>query len=359
MAPRRIRPEDIALHLPDNGLVWLCTCSGESDLVRKGLEVPAKPIDGLSFTGIFVPGLNKLGYVLEGGGRFLTFFMTPELAAVPDRVDFRPLCYRDIREFFRRRPPEAALFMVSPPDEQGRCSFGPVVDFIADIWAATPIKIAHINPRLPATKGDPGIPFDQIDFYFEGEQELPESDPGTDETSATSACFAGNIIPDGATLQAGLGRVPEAVLRGLTGHRNLSIHSGLIGDSALALLEAGALAGGTPITAGVAIGTRKIYDAVGGDAFTFHPPSYTHDIKRLSGIPRLVTINSAIEVDLAGQAYAEATPKSFISGPGGASDFAAGARGLDGIRIVALPASAQTGGSVAQAAASGPSATLP
>ncbi|MGE0233663.1 MAG: hypothetical protein AB7S46_17960, partial [Flavobacteriaceae bacterium] len=288
MAPRRIRPEDIALHLPDTGLVWLCTCSGESDLVRKGLETPAKSIEGLSFTGIFVPGLNRLGYVLAGGGRFVTFFMTPELAAAPDKVDFLPLCYRDIREYFRRRPPAAALFMVSPPDADGNCSFGPVVDFIADIWAATPIKIAHINPRMPATMGDPGIPFDKIDFYVEGEQELPESDPGSDETSARIAGFAGEIIPEGATLQAGLGRVPEAVLRGLNGHRNLSIHSGLIGDSALTLLEAGALAGGAPITAGVAIGTRKLYDAVGGEAFRFHPPSYTHDIRRLSAISRLV-----------------------------------------------------------------------
>lgn len=343
MAPRRIRPEDIALHLPDEGLVWLHACSGESELVRIGLENPARNIAGLSFTGIFVPGLNRLDYVLAGGGGFLTFFMTPELAAAPERVRFLPLCYRDIRSYFHRRPPDAALFMVSPPDADGNCSFGPVVDFVADIWRRTPIKIAHVNPRVPATRGDGGIPFDAIDFFFEGEQELPESDPGSDETSRRIAAFAAAIVPEGATLQAGLGRVPEAVLRGLTGHRNLSIHSGLIGDSALTLLEAGALREGPSIAAGVAIGTRRLYDAVGSEAFHFHPPSYTHDIRRLSAIPNLVTINSAVEVDLAGQAYAEATPKSLISGPGGASDFAAGARGLDGIRIVALPATAGKG----------------
>ncbi|WP_158596170.1 acetyl-CoA hydrolase/transferase C-terminal domain-containing protein [Oleomonas cavernae] len=128
-------------------------------------------------------------------------------------------------------------------------------------------------------------------------------------------------------------------MRALTGHRDLRIHSGLVGDGVLDLVAAGALAAGRPVTAGVAIGSQALYDAVGGEAFDFQPVSHTHATEIIARIPRFTAINSAIEVDLFGQAYAELTPRGLMSGPGGASDFARGARLSDGgLRIVALPA---------------------
>ncbi|MFP1644691.1 acetyl-CoA hydrolase/transferase C-terminal domain-containing protein [Pontitalea aquivivens] len=356
MAPARIRPEQVFDHLPRSGTVWLHACSGDSSLIRAGLAGAGQDLSGLEFTGIFVPGLNPMAPLLAQGARFRTFFMMPEMLAAPAQVTFLPLPYRDIRRDLALNPPVAALFMVSPPDAEGNCSFGPVNDFLADIWDQIPVRIAHVNPRLPRTQGR-SIPYTQLTAVIEGDSELPESDPGTDVTSQAIAALAAEIIPEGATLQAGLGRVPEALLRGLTGHRNLAIHSGLIGVSTLNLLEAGALRARDPITAGVAIGTRRLYDAVSDPAFRFAPPSVTHDIREVSAIDKFVTVNSAIEVDLLGQAYAEATPKGFLSGPGGASDFAAGARGMDGLRIVALPATAAKGTVsriVAPGAATGP-----
>lgn len=342
MAPKRIEAGDIAGHLPAGGAVWLAGCSADSALVRSGLE--QANLSKFLFQGIYVPGLNRLDWLVAARARIRTWFMLPELAkSAPGQIDFRPLPYREIRRQTSVEAPGAMVVMLAPPDRDGLCSFGTVTDFAADIWQSGRTIIAHINPLMPATRGTPGIPFDRLTAYVEGEEELRASDPGMDDASRRIAGLCAQIIPDGATVQAGLGRTPEAVLRGLTGHRGLAIHSGLIGDSTLALLEAGALRNERPITAGVAIGTRKLYDAAAGEAFAFRPPSHTHELRMLAGIERFVTVNSAIEVDMIGQAYAEATPRGPLSGPGGASDFAAGARASGGLRIVVLPATAQEG----------------
>ncbi len=338
MAPARFRPGELGRQLPKGGMVWWHGCSGESALLQT--ELAQGDLSNAEFTGIFVPGINRLEPLLSAGAKVQSFFMLPELAARPAQTHFLPLCYRDIHCTLLRNPPSAAIFMVAPPDADGICSFGTVTDFLADLWRAIPVRIAHINPMMPPTRGGYGIPFSELTAYTEAPEPLKESDPGDDATAQRIAALAAELIPDGATIQAGLGRMPEAVLRALTSHRDLAVHSGLIGDATLHLLEAGAMRADHPVTAGVAIGTRRLYDAVSGAAFCFRPPSYTHDIRVLAGLDRFVTINSAIEVDLLGQAYAEAMPKGLVSGPGGASDFAAGARGQDGLRLLVLPATA-------------------
>jgi acyl-CoA hydrolase len=165
------------------------------------------------------------------------------------------------------------------------------------------------------------------------------ADPLADAIGAHVARF----VEDGMTLQTGLGRIPDAVLRELTARRGLRIHSGLIGDGVLALMTAGALARDSPIVAGVAIGSPEFYAVIGSKHFEFRPVSYTHSAEILARIPGLVTINSAFEVDLFGQAYAELGPEGLTSGPGGASDFARGARAGGGLRIVVLASGAARG----------------
>lgn len=338
--PIKIAPADLGKYLPQGALCWISACSAESTVFREGLTGLSRP--DLSFTSIFVPGLNKPAYLLDAGARVTTFFMLPEFVG-SDRVDFLPLSYRDIRAWLAAHPPQAALVMVSPPGPDGRCSFGPVTDFIADLWERIPVLIGHINPDLPPTTGTPGIPLERFTALIEARQNLLVSDPGLDDVSVRIAAHAAAFVQDGVTIQAGLGRAPEAVLRGLTQKRDLAIHSGLIGDSTLHLLRSGALRAENPITAGVAIGTSALYDAISDPRFSFRPPSCTHAIGTLARIERLVTINSAIEVDLDGQAHSEMLPSGFVSGPGGASDFAAGARGEQGLRIVVLPSTAARG----------------
>jgi acyl-CoA hydrolase len=343
MAPRRIGPGDLGDVLPPGGLTWLQACSAESKLLRQGLTEAGDRLGAMTFTGIFVPGLNRIDYAVTGERRVTTFFMTPELKHAGDRVEFLPLCYRDILRHLRSLRIDAALFMVSPPDGEGNCSFGPVVDFLAELWPRIPIRIAHVNPCLPRTHGHPGIPYSQLTAVVEGEEDLATAPSGRDEASDRIGQAIAPLVADRATIQAGLGRIPEAVMSNLTDRRGLAVHSGLIGDATLELLQAGALRAQAPVTAGVAIGSRRLYDALGDEAFSFRPVSHTHSLAVLASIDRLITINSALEVDLFGQAFAELTPNGFMSGPGGASDFAAGARSIGGLRILALPATARKG----------------
>jgi acyl-CoA hydrolase len=324
--------------LAPGGLTYVQGCSAESALWRDELERTPDAWGDMTFTGVFVPGLNRATYLTGEHTRARTFFMTPELRAGGDRVEFLPLCYGDILRHLRTVPIDAALFKLAPPDADGRCSFGPVVDFLAELWPRIPVRIAQIDERLPRTSGDAGIPFDELTAVLEE----PEGAIGTageteDAVAAAIARHVATQIPDGATVQTGLGRIPGAVLRALCSHRNLRIHSGLIGDGVLALREAGALAGGTPITAGVAIGSPALYAAIGEPDFEFRPVSHTHAAEVIGGLETFVAVNSALEVDLFGQAYSELTASGLMSGPGGATDFARGARLAGGLSIVALP----------------------
>jgi acyl-CoA hydrolase len=340
----RFDPANLADVLPSGGLTLVSSCSAESALLADAVMAAGDALGAMTFSGIFVPGLNRHTWLANPDCRVLTFFMTPELKAVGEQVEFLPLCYQDILRLYRRRKPSAALFMCSPPDEHGNCSFGSEVAFIADLWREIPVRIAHINPVMPRTLGDAGIPFAEITAYFEASQPLLESAGGAADPVADA--IAAHIVPyikNGATLQTGLGKIPDAVMRGLTGHRDLRVHTGLMGDGLLELSRSSAMADGPAALVGVAIGSAALYDGIADAAFQFRPVSVTHGPAAHAAIENLVTINSAIEVDLFGQAYAELTPKGLMSGPGGASDFARGARHGHGLRIIALPSSAAGG----------------
>lgn len=337
--PQMLRPGDLAGIMPAAGLVLVSSCSAESDLLAA--EVARVP-GNQDYCGVFVPGLNRQMWRGADEARVTTFFRTPDLTCEVGRVRFLPLCYQDILRFVRTAPPVAALFMCSPPDAHGLCSFGTEVALIAALWREVPVRIAHINPLMPRTPGDPGIPFAQLAGWFEGEQALRGTPRGQiDPVAKRIARHVAAFVPDGSTLQIGLGKVPDAVLAALSGHRNLRLHSGLIGDGALDLVRSGALASGPSATVGVAIGSEELYAALDDPHFDFRPVTATHDPATLAALPRLVTINSAMEVDLYGQVHAEASVRGFQSGPGGASDYARGARAsAGGLRIIALPASA-------------------
>jgi acyl-CoA hydrolase len=344
MAPRRFDPADLASALPPGGRTLVVAASGESLVLADAVMRAGEALGAMTFTGIFVPGLNTRTYLANPKCRVETFFLTPELKTAGQATTFLPLCYSQILDRLRAIPIDAALFMTTPRDGEGNCSFGPIVDFLAELWPKIPVRIAHINPKLPRVRGDCAIPFSALTAYFEGEQELlgfveTADDPVAEAVAAHIAPFIG----DGATLQIGLGKIPTAALRALRARRNLRIHSGLIGEAVLDLEDAGALAPGVAITGGVAIGSRRLYDRVGGAAYRFHPVSFTHSPRVVAGIENFVSLNSALEVDLFGQAYAEFSPAGLMSGPGGASDFARAAWAAGGLRIVALSASAAKG----------------
>ncbi len=353
MPPRRLDLDDFASVLPAGGRAIVSSCSGESLLLAEGVRRAGESLGAMTFTGVFVPGLNTTTWLANASCRVETFFMTPELKAAGAAARLLPFCYGDILEWLKVTSIDAALFMASPPDADGNCNFGPIVDFLAELWPRIPIRVAHINPRLPRTAGPCAIPFGALTAYVEGEQDLLGGsdrldDPVSQAIGGAVACY----IQDGATIQTGLGKIPTAALRALTGRRNLKIHSGLIPEAVVDLEDAGALAPGVSVTGGVAIGSRRLYDRVSGPAYRFHPVSTTHSPRVLADIGHFVTLNSAMEVDLFGQAFAEMGPSGLVSGPGGASDFARGARASGGLRIVALAAQAG-GGKISRIAAPG------
>lgn len=340
MPPARIAASDLASLLPADANVYVQGCSAESLVLADAVEGAGAVLGAMTASGIFVPGVNRRKWRPNDKSATQTFFLTPELSSGP--VRFLPLCYADIRALLERTRFDAALFMVSPPDRDGMCSFGSTVDFLPLLWRDIPVRIAHVNPSMPPTSGHRGIPFAELTGYLE--QDAPLLGRAAENSDALSARIAEHVeahIPDGATLQTGLGRTPDAVLRALAHKRELRLHTGLIGDGVLDLLAAGALARDVPILAGVAIGSPELYAAIKSDAFAFQPVSVTHDPGTIARIANFVAINSAFEVDLFGQAYAEMGLKGFSSGPGGASDFARAAKAADGLRIVVLPSAAR------------------
>ncbi len=336
--PHLIAPGDLADFLPAGGLTLVSGCSADSTPLGGAVTAAGAALGAMTFCGVFVGGLNRRVWRAGPDSRVLTFFQTPELRAEGQRTEFLPLCYQDALRELRRRKPRAALFMCTPPDATSWCSFGTEVSFIADLWREIPVRIAHINPAMPRTRGDRGIPFDQLTAWFAADQPLvtvraTASGPIGNAIARHTAVF----VHDGDTLQIGLGKTPEAVAHGLTGHRHLKLHTGLLGDALMHLIASGAV---DRAVVGTAIGTAALYDQLDHPALEFRPVSVTHDPRGLAAIDRLVTINSALQVDLFGQAYAEMTQDGFMSGPGGASDFTRGARPGGGVRIVVLQATA-------------------
>lgn len=341
--PRRIDPGDIASVLPPDAFVLVSGCSAESGLLAEAVAAAGPTLGAPVFCGIFVGGVNRRSWRAGSRSRVLTFFLTPELRAEGARTSFLPLCYQDIGVELRRRRPDAVLFSCAPPGPDGRCSFGTEVSFPAEFWPDVPVRVAHINPAMPATPGDLGIPFDQITAFVEEEAPLPVLPAGGDDAVASAiARHVSPFVRDGVTVQTGLGRVPDAVLRSLADRKGLSAHTGLMGSGLMDLIRAGAIDRPGAAVVGTALGDAALYRSLDHPAVQFRPPSVTHGPDVLARIPDLVCVNSALEVDLYGQAHAELGPRGLMSGPGGASDYARGARG-HGLRIVALPAEASGG----------------
>lgn len=333
-------PDEIIAGLPHGARLLAQGGAGESRVLAEALGRLKR--DDLHVTGVWLPGVNRATYGVEHGARVTTFFMTPELKRTGGNVEFLPLPYSEIGPYLRAQHFDACLAMLTPPDADGVCSFGPAVDFLAELWPAIPMRIAQLNPATPRTHG-PGIPREALAHIMEHETPLPSAPPErADDTAQAIAAHVAAFIPDGATLQAGIGKLPGACLRAASARRGLRIHSGLIGDWVLDLLDAGALAD-APIVAGMALGSERLYREAASSRFSFRPASYTHSPLAMSALERFVTLNGALEVDLLGQVYSEAGPGGLTSGPGGALDFARGAKLAGGLRIIALPASAAKG----------------
>ena len=262
---------------------------------------------------------------------------------------------------------DVAFVQVSPPDADGNHSFGLINDFVQAAVAKARVVIAEVNDQVPFTHGDATLPRSRIDCAVHVSRmpvEVPPAKIG--DTDLAIAKTVAGYIGDGAVLQVGIGATPDAILRLLHDRRDLGVHSGMIGDGLVELVEAGVITNARkPIDAGVSItgaliGTRKLYEfANRNPQISMRASSYTHNEATLSRLPQLVTINSAIEVDLTGQVNAEQSGDQYLGGTGGQVDYVrAGMRSRGGRSIIALPATAR-GGKISRvtAALAGPVTT--
>lgn len=338
---------------PDQAAAWLTErlrgaggrvfipCGGAEPLALfDAFAAQPEAAAGLTFVGAFLPGANRCDWasLSAAEGTFVSGDWRASFAA--GRFAFRPLTYLQTYGWLSRTPLDAAVFHVSPPDGEGRCSFGVTTDFPSAVAAREVLKVGVVNAAMPRTVG-PSIPIAAFDVLVEGDWPLAEYDTGAlDPAFDRISHFIGELTPDGATVQFGIGKVGVAALAALEGRRGLKIHSGMVTDPLLPVLDAGAV---EEVVTALALGTKPLFDRCGSDArIRFEPVSVTHAGGVLASIPRLVAVNSALEVDLFGQANAEFIDGRQVSGVGGLTDFLRGAGLSDGgVPIVALNATAK------------------
>jgi acyl-CoA hydrolase len=252
-----------------------------------------------------------------------------------DRIDYLPCFLSEIPELFRSRqcPLDVALLHVSPPDRFGYCSLGVSVDIAKAAADSAGILIAQVNPNMPRVHGDGFIHIDEFDAAVEIDEPLPEAlqCPPTEEEKAI-ARYVSELVEDGSTLQMGIGSIPNAVARQLFGRKNLGIHTEMWSDGALDLIESGAITNAHKkihrgkCVSGFVFGTRKLYDFVNENPSVLQLEiDYVNHPNTIARNPKVVAINSAVEIDLTGQACADSVGHRIISGVGGQMDFMRGA----------------------------------
>ena len=247
-------------------------------------------------------------------------------------------------------PLHVALLQLSPPDRNGFCSFGVGIDTSLTAAKCARFVVAQINDQMPRTYGDSFIHVNELGAIVESSRPLCAMKRAqVTELQTAIARNVASLIEDGAVLQTGIGGIPDAVLPLLMDRKDLGVHTELISDSAIPLIEAGVINGQRKnlkprkIILGFVLGTKKLFDFIDENpVFEFHPSAYTNDPFRIAQNDRMVAINSAIEVDLTGQVCAESIGPNFYSGFGGQLDFVRGAaRSKWGKPIIALPSTAK------------------
>ena len=271
-----------------------------------------------------------------------------------DRVDYLPLFLSEIPALFRsrRRAPDVALIHVSCPDKHGYCTLGVSVDVARAAVESSRTVVAQINPQMPRVHGDGFIHISEIDHYIQIDTPLIQvPSPILSEEEKRIGLFCAELVEDGATLQMGIGAIPDAVLAALTNHRHLGVHTELWSDGLLPLIESGAVDNSRKVkhtgknVATFAMGTQKTYDFVHDNPFVnFFEASYINNVSVISKNPKVTAINSAVEVDLSGQICADSIGHHIISGVGGQMDFIRAARlSKGGKPIIALPSRTKKG----------------
>jgi len=289
---------------------------------------------------------------MEGHLRVNTLFISANVrkAVQEGRADFTPVLLSEFPLLFKNKilPVDVALIHLSTPDEHGFCSLGVEVGLTKSPAESARIVIAEVNEQMPRTHGDSFIHVSRLTHIVPVNYPIPEMPMCGEEIDPITerlAEYVADLIPDGATMQMGIGDIPDAVLKFLFQKKDLGVHSELISDGVIDLVEAGVLTSARKtlhpgkIVVGFVLGSQRLYKWVHDNPLCeFHRTEYVNDPFVIAQNERMVAINSAIEIDLTGQVCADSIGPKFFSGVGGQLDFIYGAsRAKEGVPIIAMP----------------------
>lgn len=289
--------------------------------------------------------------------RFNSLFVSHNLrkAVNEGRADYVPIFLSEIPNLFRRNilPIDVAMVQVSPPDKHGYCSLGVSVDIGVAAMRSAKHVIAQVNPRMPRTLGDGIVHISAFNAVVEHTQELPEILPEarTSDIARRIGEYCAELVEDGATIQTGIGTIPDAVLASLHNHKRLGVHTEMFSDGIIPLVEKGVITNefkkkhrGKIVTSFL-LGSRKLYDFVDDNpSVAALAIDYVNDTSVIRTNPKVTAINSAIEVDFTGQVCSDSIGTYHFSGVGGQMDFMRGASLSEGGKpIIALPSTTSTG----------------
>jgi len=339
--------------------------SGMRVYIQPGCAEPETLVEALMQRGAHVEDveivhmltMGSAPYVapgMEGHFRHNAMFIGGNVRdAINDgRADYTPIYLSEIEELFVSGAMrlDVALVQVSPPDAHGYCSYGIGVDTTLTAANCARFVVAQVNDQMPRTFGDSFVHVSDIDVFVESSRPLPEmkAHPITETQTAIARNVAG-LIEDGCVLQTGIGGIPDAVLSMLGDRKDLGVHSELVSDGVIPLIEAGVINGERKnfkprkVIIGFVLGSKTMFEFVDNNPiFEFHPTAYVNDPALIARNDNMVAINSALEVDLTGQVCSDSIGNQFYSGIGGQVDFLRGAsRAHGGKPIIAIPATAK------------------
>jgi 4-hydroxybutyrate CoA-transferase len=344
-----------------------CVQSGMRVYIQPGCAEPETLVEALMRRAPYVQDVEIVHLMTMGAAPYVTPAMAGHFrhnamfiggnvrdAINEGRADYTPIYLSEIEELFESgaMPIDVALLQLSPPDSRGFCSFGVGVDTSLTAAKCAGYVVAQINDQMPRTFGDSFIHVSELDAIVGSSRPLCEikQPPITNMHKAIARNVAA-LIEDGAVLQTGIGGIPDAVLPCLLDRKDLAVHSEMLSDGVIPLIEAGVITGARKnfkprkIILGFAIGTRKLFDFLDNNPiFEFHPTAYTNDPELIARNDNMVAINSALQIDLTGQVCSDSLGNQFYSGIGGQVDFLRGAsRSRGGRSIIAISSTAKDG----------------
>ena len=337
--------------------------SGNRVFLTGNVSVPQKVLSALVayapklknveiFQALTVGPADYVSEAMQGHLRVNSIFISANIrqAVHEGRADFTPVLLSEVPLLFKHGllPLDVALVHVSPPDEHGFCSLGVEVGLTKTAAESARIIIAEVNEQMPRTLGDSFLHVSRLDHIIPVDYQMPDLPMGGEEPSEVVekiASYIAELIPDGATMQMGIGAIPDAVLKFLFDKKDLGIHTELFSDGVIDLVNAGVLTNAQKtlhpgkIIAGFMLGTKRLYDWVDDNPLIeLHRTEYVNDPFVIAQNERMVAINSAIEVDLTGQVCADSIGPKLYSGVGGQLDFIYGAsRSKGGVPVIAMP----------------------